>query len=118
MSTPATTPAPPQDLQKQITAADLSTANGNDSKNLWVGLYVATLDKICVFDVSSRPDFYGPGSGYHVFTGRDASRALATMQLKEEKSNIDDLTEIQVKTLADWAKKYLEKYPIVGVLSP
>jgi hypothetical protein len=40
------------------------------------------------------------------------------MQLKEEKSNIDDLTEIQVKTLADWAKKYLEKYPIVGVLSP
>jgi hypothetical protein len=43
MSTPATTPAPPQDLQKQITAADLSTANGNDSKNLWVGLYVATL---------------------------------------------------------------------------
>lgn len=38
------------------------------------------------------------------------------MQLKETGSNIDDLDETQKKTLADWAKKYLGLYPIVGVL--
>lgn len=75
------------------------------------------IDKVCVYDVSSRPDFYGKGSGYHVFVARDASRALATMNLKETESNIDDLTEQQQKTLEDWSKKYLEKYPIVGILA-
>lgn len=74
-------------------------------------------EKILVFNVESRADLYGPKTGYSIFTARDASRALATMQLKEEKSNIDDLTPEQLKTLADWAEKYLSKYPIVGVLA-
>jgi len=107
---------PTQDLEKAITTEQLAAAKGGEGQNLWVGLWVASLNKICIFDVSSRPDFYGPGSGYHIFTGRDASRALATMNLKEQASNIDDLSEDQIKVLADWAKKYLEKYPIVGVL--
>ena len=107
---------PSQDLETVITQDQLAAAKGGDGNNLWVGLWVASLNKICVFDVSSRPDFYGPGSGYHIFTGRDASRALATMNLKEDASNIDDLNEDQLKVLADWARKYLEKYPIVGVL--
>lgn len=53
-----------------------------------------------MFNVQSRADLYGPGCGYSVFAGKDASRALATMQLKETKTNIDDLNETQLKTLA------------------
>jgi hypothetical protein len=38
-------------------------------------------------------------SGYVVFTARDASRALATMNLKETESNVDDITDEQKTTL-------------------
>lgn len=60
---------------------------------------IPDIDAVCIFDVSSRPDFYGPEGPYHVFTGRDASRALATMGLKEENSNIDDLSADQLKVM-------------------
>lgn len=117
MAQPAPAQAPAQDLTTQITADALSKANGKDSTNLWVGVFVKEHGKVCIFDVKSAPQFYGIGSGYHIFTGRDSSRALATMNLKETESNISDLTPEQEKVLADWAKKYLEKYPIVGVLA-
>jgi len=39
------------------------------------------------------------------------------MNLTETESNIDDLTEEQITVLQDWANKYMEKYPIVGVIS-
>lgn len=70
-----------------------------------------------MFDVSSRADLYGPNGAYNMFSARDASRALATMNLTETESNIDDLTEEQITVLQDWANKYMEKYPIVGVIS-
>ena len=76
-----------------------------------------------VYDVSfGGYDMYCDGSGYHVFAGKDASRAFAKMSLKEEDTNssdLSDLTETQQKTLDDWIEKFekKKKYPVVGKIS-
>lgn len=49
-----------------------------------VPLYIGCKGR--VYDVSSSEDFYGPGGGYAHFTGKDASRALARMDIKEKAS--------------------------------
>ena len=41
-----TTTPPPQDLETVISAESLSKANGEDSENLWVALYVTKFGKI------------------------------------------------------------------------
>eukprot|EP00461_Guttulinopsis_vulgaris_P003445 UN03446 len=108
-------------LDAVITKEQLKVADGSGSNPLYVALYVYEIDgkplnKVCVFDVESGRSFYGPDGGYAIFAARDASRALATMNLKETESNVDDLTDAQKTTLKDWATKYLGKYPIVGIL--
>ena len=76
-----------------------------------------------VYDVSfGGYEMYSEGSGYHVFAGKDASRAFAMMSLKEEdtqSSDLSSLTETQQKTLDDWVRKFAEtkKYPVVGKIS-
>ena len=73
-----------------------------------------------VYDVTKRgKSFYGPGGGYHVFAGRDASRGLAKMSLEAEdvdNPHVDDLTLGEIDTLGDWARKFEAKYPVVGHL--
>ncbi len=78
-----------------------------------------------VFDVSSGSEFYGPdGGSYNALAGQDASRALGIMSLQgrdkwvEDCSirRIDDLGRKQYKVMREWEAKYVEKYPIVGVL--
>lgn len=56
------------------------------------------------------------GGGYAKFAGNEVARALAIMSLKEEDLTADlhDVTEKQLQTLADWEKKFKEKYPVVG----
>jgi membrane-associated progesterone receptor component len=73
-----------------------------------------------VYDVSKGRDFYGPGSGYHVFAGQEASRALGKMQISDAEANAGwaNLTPEHLKILVDWEKKYIEKYPIVGTFVP
>ena len=71
-----------------------------------------------VFDVTGS-SFYAPGSNYHIFTGYDASRALAKMSLDVadlENPSIADLNEEQLQTLDDWVEKFKGKYTIVGRL--
>ncbi|EER19041.1 membrane associated progesterone receptor, putative, partial [Perkinsus marinus ATCC 50983] len=53
------------------TAAELSAYDGPNDTPILIGV------KGKVYNVWTRPDFYGPGGGYHVFAGRDASRLLA-----------------------------------------
>ena len=65
------------------------------------------------------PDFYGPGKGYGIFAGADATVGLATMNLKPTEwaaTAFADLTRDQVSTLDNWATKFLEKYAVVGAL--
>jgi len=99
-----------------ITKEELRQADGVASNNLWVALYVPAKAKTCIFDVSSRSDLYGAGESYHVFVARNATLALATMDLKGEEGGADGLDETQLQTLGEWVVKYSEKYPIVGYL--
>jgi membrane-associated progesterone receptor component len=73
-----------------------------------------------VYDVSAGRGFYGPGAGYHAFAGKEASRALGKMQVSEEECNAGwtNLNEEHRQTLADWEKRYVEKYPMVGIFKP
>lgn len=36
-----------------------------------------------VYDVSSKPEFYKKGGGYHLFSGHEASYNMATESIKE-----------------------------------
>ena len=60
------------------------------------------------------------GAGYHIFAGKEVSRALAKMSLVEEDCNdkLDDLTKHQLDTLQEWETKFQEKYEVVGKVSP
>ena len=75
-----------------------------------------------VFDVSyGGKDMYSEESPYFIFTGIDASRALAKMSFKPEdlqNSDLSDLSDSERKVLQDWHAKFAQsrKYPIVGRL--
>lgn len=84
-------------------------------------IYIGADDK--VFDMSfGGVLFYGPGCSYEVFAGRDASRCLALMSLKEEDAlnpDVSDLEEKKIKIMRDWISTFEDrkKYPIVGRLA-
>ena len=66
-----------------------------------------------------NPPGAAPPAADSVFSGRDATIQLATMQLdpaKIEGKQEDDLTEEEQKTLQDWIAKYRTKYPVVARL--
>jgi hypothetical protein len=92
-----------------------------DGKALWLGCYSQVDKLVVVFDVSSRPDFYGTEGSYGMLAGRDASYPLGAMALGKEALEITDisgLTSAQMKTLLQWYTKMKEKYPVVGYLWP
>ncbi len=61
-------------------------------------------------------EFYGPEGPYNLFTGKDASRALAKMSFKPEDlaGGIDDLSQSEKDILYDWEQKFKMKYKYVG----
>ena len=71
-----------------------------------------------VYDVSLKPEFYGEGSSYHVFAGKEATRGLAKSSVDpldlQPFGKFDDLDEKHSKTLTDWEALYKKKYPIIG----
>lgn len=72
-----------------------------------------------VFDISLGRDFYGPEGRYHVFAGRDCTRALALGSFEEQNLVGDKagLSIPQQMALDDWLEKLESKYPIVAQLS-
>jgi len=80
-----------------------------------VPTYVAI--KGTVFDVSGSAA-YAAGGKYHVFTGKDASRALGKMSLEEKDcvAEWEDLDDKEKKVLDDWFTFFSKRYSIVGVV--
>jgi len=93
-----------------ITYEELSKCNGTDpSKPVLIAI------KGTVFDVS-RNRAYQPGGPYHVFTGKDPSRALAISSLKPEDCVPEwhDLEDVYKTVLSEWYAFLSKRYNIVG----
>ncbi|GAA5823560.1 hypothetical protein JCM10212_003182 [Sporobolomyces blumeae] len=101
--------APPKD--DPFTTDELKKYDGKDEN---LPIYVAIKGRI--YDVSAKRDMYGPGCGYNVFTGKDASKALGKSSLKPEDADADysSLTDEEMKVLDDWEKYFQKRYNIVG----
>jgi len=102
-----------RDPEKVWTAEELKKYDGSNPTS---PIYLAC--KGVVYDVTAGEGFYGPGGPYGVFSGRDASRALAKMDLKETAAHTNDLSAAEKQTLDEWAAKFSSKYPIVGKVVP
>ena len=57
-----------------------------------------------IFDVTHKRDTYGKGGSYHIFAGKDASKAFGLSSLKAEDAIPDysALPEADLKVLNDW----------------
>eukprot|EP00929_Paragymnodinium_shiwhaense_P094547 TRINITY_DN55158_c0_g1_i1.p1 TRINITY_DN55158_c0_g1~~TRINITY_DN55158_c0_g1_i1.p1 ORF type:complete len:459 (-),score=100.33 TRINITY_DN55158_c0_g1_i1:108-1418(-) len=121
--------APPLAFSPQ----ELLKFNGQEDPKIY------TSYKGTVYDVTSRPDLYGrtPPGPYHIFAGRECSRALATMSMDPAdvgRVDLDDLTKLAAKigdkltptelreavekALNDWQKRMDQNYAVVGSLKP
>lgn len=71
-----------------------------------------------VYDCTRGARMYGPGGAYAVFSGRDASRGLATFMLetKDEYDDLSDLDTAQMNSVKEWEEQFKEKYDYVGKL--
>lgn len=112
--------APPR--TEQFTIESLFQCQGQESapKNpsglpcMYIGI------KSTVFDVSHNTKAYGEGKGYHVFVGRDASRALGKSSLQPEDTDINvswdysTLNEKELKVLDDWYTFFSKRYNVMG----
>ncbi|PWW71738.1 cytochrome b5 [Tuber magnatum] len=100
---------PPRD--DPISADELKVADGSvEGRPVYVAI------KGTVFDVSNNRSSYGPGGSYHVFAGKDASRALAKSSVKPEDAiaKWDDLGDKEKGVLNDWYTFFSKRYNIVG----
>ncbi|KAI9295271.1 cytochrome b5 [Neoconidiobolus thromboides FSU 785] len=104
-------PPQPAPLTTPIPESSLSKHDGSNE-----GLPIYVVIKGDVFDVSGNPSSYGPGGGYHIFAGKDASYALATSSLNPEDchSDISNIDEEATNTLNNWHSFFSKRYPIVG----
>ncbi|XP_051129381.1 probable steroid-binding protein 3 [Andrographis paniculata] len=98
----------------ELTPQQLKNYDGTDPSK---PIYVAIRGQI--YDVTAGKSFYGPGGDYHVFAGKDATRALAKMSKDENDvvPSVDGLSEKEIGVLNDWEKKFQAKYPTVGTVA-
>ena len=73
-----------------------------------------------VFDVTDGRSFYGEGSGYSFFAGKDASPCFATGKFNDEglKDSLDDMKDSEIGGVVSWRDFYRdhEQYKFIGLL--
>ena len=104
-----------------MSAAELAQHDGTqpDGMLLIALRSSSTPDAADVLDVSQSPDFYGPGSPYHVLAGRDGSRAFSMTSLNPEhvrQDTMEGASQSEWEVLDQWHSKLSAKYPTVGIL--
>lgn len=74
-----------------------------------------------VYDVTTGRDFYGVGTGYSFFAGKDASPCFATGKFNDEglKDNLNEMPMTQLGGIVGWRDFYRkhDSYNFVGVLA-
>ncbi|GAP89561.1 putative progesterone binding protein [Rosellinia necatrix] len=100
---------PPRD--DPITLEELAQADGTGGKKAYVAI------KGKVYDVTGNKMYQEDGS-YHIFVGKDASRALAKTSVKPEdvKPEWKDLGDKEKGVLNDWITFFSKRYNVVGVV--
>lgn len=98
-----------------FTSDDLRLYTGADGYRILLGMNGN------VYDVTDKgSQFYGPGTAYALFAGRDSTRCLALGSLDEADLKLGgytgDFTAEQLKALEEQHQFYLGKYPVVGKL--
>ncbi|GKY92610.1 hypothetical protein MPSEU_000231100 [Mayamaea pseudoterrestris] len=98
-----------------VTLDELQTKNGKDSNEMWLSILGE------VYDVSEGKQYYGEGSPYNIFLGRDASASFVTGNFTEagaKQSLLELDPPVKLTQLDDWKKFYedSDKYHFVGVL--
>lgn len=98
---------------RMFTVDELAFYNGEENSP---GVYIAILGK--VYDVGRGRKHYGPGGTYHVFAGRDSSRAFITGEFSEDKASdhVLDLELSDLLGLKQWQDFYEKDYEYVGKL--
>ncbi|KAI1165615.1 cytochrome b5-like heme/steroid binding domain-containing protein [Nemania serpens] len=96
---------PPKD--DPITLEELAQANGTEGRKAYGKVYDVTGNKM-----------YEVGGSYHVFVGRDASRALAKTSTKPDDVQPEwkDLDDKEKGVLNDWITFFSKRYNVVGVV--
>ncbi|TRX88059.1 hypothetical protein FHL15_011061 [Xylaria flabelliformis] len=113
---------PPKD--DPITLEDLSQADGTEGRKAYVAIkasnhmrypHIASHGK--VYDVTGNK-MYQEGGSYHVFAGKDASRALAKTSTKPEDVQPEwrDLDDKEKGVLNDWITFFSNRYNVVGLV--
>jgi len=87
-------PPLPRMKKKDMTLQELRKYDGNGPEGR---VLVAVLGKI--YDVTRGKKFYGPGGPYSGFSGRDASRGLATFNVDAVSDEYDDLSDLKASEL-------------------
>ena len=93
-----------------ITLKQLEMYNGSVSYDGRVYPICISLRGV-IYDVSRRPEMYGPDSAYGFMAGKDGSRALAEMSIDPDLANkpIDGLSQQQLDSLHTWETVRLHK---------
>lgn len=97
-----------------LTMEDVAQCDGEKNKCMWIGIMGT------VFDVTNNTTAYGVGTGYHVFVGKDASRALGKSSLEPQDTDPrvswdwSVLNKNEKKVLDDWYTFFSKRYNVVG----
>merc|ERR1711936_1330031 len=115
-SQPSEPPPPPlpRMKKKDMTLTELKKYDGSGPDER---VCVGVLGKI--YDVTKGKRFYGPGGPYSGFSGRDASRGLATFNVNAITDEYDDLSDLkpsEIEQVREWELQFSEKYDFIGKL--
>jgi predicted heme/steroid binding protein len=82
-----------------VTQDELKAKNGKDSNEMWLSILGE------VYDVSEGKQYYGEGSPYNIFLGRDASASFVTGNFTEagaKESLLELDPPVKLTQLDDW----------------
>lgn len=112
---------PPAIVFRTFTPRTLLPYNGRDEPRILFAV------RGRVFDVTYGRQFYGPGSPYENFAGRDASRGLGMQSFDDEVltkdldgplDKLEDFGPEEEEALRGWEEQFETKYLVVGRLVP